>query len=314
MSDSGPQMGGASSTQASPPVRSQPRAGKPQYLWTRAKEALLSLPVHFSAPEIRIAGIRATEVFTLGAALGATIEDQVVTTLNRIRGAWDPEDNYPLVNFVRQPQTFPDVLLQNVSDRNVHLGIELKSWYLLSKEREPTFRFQVTPAACAVQDLIVVVPWFLSDVISGTPRVLRPYIESAQYAAKYRNYWWNHLRKSGGSREIRSPSDVTVYPQKTDQILDEAVNDKGNNFGRIARTGIMDEFVEAALNELIAGIPARSWRQFFSMFTEKVEAASIAGALQSMERGVKKESPNRALEHAKSILAHILDELRDAGD
>ena len=38
------------------------------------------------------------------------------------------------------------------------LGIELKGWYVLSKEGEPSGRYKVTPAACAPQDLLVIVP------------------------------------------------------------------------------------------------------------------------------------------------------------
>ena len=29
------------------------------------------------------------------------------------------------------------------------MGIELKGWYVLAKEREPSFRQKVTPAACS---------------------------------------------------------------------------------------------------------------------------------------------------------------------
>ena len=31
----------------------------------------------------------------------------------------------------------------------IAMGIELKGWYLLSKEGVGSFRFQVTPAACS---------------------------------------------------------------------------------------------------------------------------------------------------------------------
>ena len=39
------------------------------------------------------------------------------------------------------------------------MGIELKGWYVLAKEKEPSFRYKVTPAVCAPADLLVVVPW-----------------------------------------------------------------------------------------------------------------------------------------------------------
>ena len=41
-----------------------------------------------------IEGILATDIFTLNAAFGATIEDQVVSTLNQMREVWDPDEKY----------------------------------------------------------------------------------------------------------------------------------------------------------------------------------------------------------------------------
>src|SRR4030095_5732278 len=117
-----------------------------------------------------------------------------------MRTVWDPQSRYVQYSFVRQAQTFPDVLLRRAveGDAAPLLGVELKGWYLLAKEAEPSFRFSVTPSACAPQDLIVVVPWALTNVISGSPTVFTPFIESAQYAAKYRNYHWQYLREAKG--------------------------------------------------------------------------------------------------------------------
>lgn len=101
----------------------------------------------------------------------------------------------PRHRFVRSSQTFPDVRLvaQNGDgSEDIAMGIELKGWYLLSKERIPSFRYTVTPRACALQDLLVVVPWHLRNVLSGEPIVHEPYIEQARYAAEYRNWWWTN--------------------------------------------------------------------------------------------------------------------------
>ena len=51
------------------------------------------------------------------------------------------------------------------------------------KEGEPSFRFTVSPTVCNPQDLMVVVPWVLSNVLSGSPEVFVPYIKSAKYIA-----------------------------------------------------------------------------------------------------------------------------------
>lgn len=138
-------------------------------------------------------GLLATDIFTLNAALGAMIEEQVVATLNEMRPIWDPDKKYQAYSYARQAQTFPDVLLRKRTDgEDILMGIELKGWYLLAKERMPNFRFVASANACSEWDLIVVVPWALSNVLSGTPVAYRPFIELAKFAAEQRNYYWQH--------------------------------------------------------------------------------------------------------------------------
>jgi hypothetical protein len=134
-------------------------------LYQSVREAIATLPVYFRT-ETHIAGVLATDLHTLNTVLGATIEEQVVRTLNLIRTSWDPKQQYALYSFVRQPQTFPDVRLKKAGTGETLLGLELKGWYLLAKEAEPSLRFQTTAAACAKPDLILVVPWVLGNVIS----------------------------------------------------------------------------------------------------------------------------------------------------
>lgn len=142
-----------------PPVRHEPTGWSHYDLWKRVCEAIRSLPDHFKTTT-NIEGMLATDIFTLNAALGATIEEQVVYSLNSLRPVWDPDKAYQTHAFVRQPQTFPDVVLRRKTDgQDILMGIELKGWYLLAKEGMPNFRFTVTPACCNSWDLIVVVPW-----------------------------------------------------------------------------------------------------------------------------------------------------------
>ncbi len=78
----------------------------------------------------------------------------------------------------------------------------LKGWYLLAKEAEPSLRFQVTEIACADQDLLVVVPWVLDNVISGSPILFEPFVESARFAAAHRNHHSRYVRQTALSTEI----------------------------------------------------------------------------------------------------------------
>ena len=124
----------------SPPDPSPPDNSWPHYsLHRKVVQALYAVPAHFSS-ETTIQGLVATDLQTLGSVLSAAIEEQVVSTLNQMRSVWDPNQQYQRFFFERQAQVFPDVLLK--SDTNGHeiiLGIELKGWYLLAKERVPNF-------------------------------------------------------------------------------------------------------------------------------------------------------------------------------
>lgn len=186
-----------------------------------------------------------------------------------MRPVWDPEEAYQTYFFQRQAQVFPDVLLK--ADRNgqdIVFGIELKGWYILAKEKEPNFRFTTTADACAETDLIVVVPWALSNVVSGSPVAYRPFVAQARHAAAYRNYWWTEVRESRSDTGIIVPSNVTSYPSKSTPVADRPKNDRGGNFGRLARTGMMDSYIAETLDLPLSGIPARAWIDFLRNFSQ----------------------------------------------
>jgi len=296
------------------PSKVLPKPGDEHYqLYKDLREAISSLPIYFRT-ETHISGIMATDLHTLNTVLGATIEEQVVRTLNLIRNTWDPDEKYALYSFVRQAQTFPDVLLRKTSTGEILLGIELKGWYLLAKEAEPSLRFQVTAAACAQRDLIVVVPWVLANVISGSPILFEPFVESAKYAAEYRNYHWQYLRKTKQDRGIDVPKNVGPYPSKADQILDKPHADVGGNFGRLARTGIMDEYMQK-LNEVqLCGIKTVYWRQFLKAFQESTTDEEARLALERLRRRVQQATdiPSPKARSALTILEE-LERLLDIG-
>lgn len=294
-----------------------PNRQAPPATWDHAalargvRDALLSLPLYFRTQTV-IEGISAVDIFTLNAALGATIENQVVATLNQMRSVWDPQGKYVQYSFVRQAQTFPDVLLRRVGEGDAALvapilGIELKGWYLLAKEAEPSFRFTVTPAACALQDLIVVVPWALTNVISGSPAVFAPFIESARYAAEYRNHHWEYLREAKGDAQIKLAKGVQPYPKKSDAISDVPNSDSGGNFGRFARTGLMETYLAQAKQELLAGIRAEHWLGFFKLFQDQRDRLAITAEIEKLRKKLSTAdlAASASLESALAILAHL---------
>lgn len=289
------------------PVRELPASDWEHHqLYVNVREAIASLPIYFRT-ETHISGIMATDLHTLNTVLGATIEDQVVRTLNLLRNTWDPGDKYTLYSFVRQAQTFPDVLLRKTSTGEILLGIELKGWYLLAKESEPSLRFQATVAACAVQDLVVVVPWVLGNVISGSPILFEPFVESARFAAGYRNYHWSYVRQTRSDREIVAPEGVGPYPSKSDQILDRPASDGGGNFGRLARTGIMDSYKQKLEDVQLCGIKTTYWRQFLKAFQESTTDAEAHAALERLRQRIQVASgvPTLKAQSALVIVAEL---------
>lgn len=195
------------------------------------------------------------------------------------------------------------------------MGIELKGWYLLAKEAEPSLRFQAAAAACAGQDLIVVVPWVLGNVISGSPVLFEPFIESAKFAAVYRNHHWQHIRKTNLPTDITLADGISPYPAKSDQILDKPASDGGGNFGRLARTGIMDEYMEKLDDVQLCGIKTVYWREFLKTFQESTTDVDARIALERLKQRVRqaKDIPSPKARAALTIISE-LERLLDVAD
>ena len=196
--------------------------------------------------------------------LSAAVEVEVVKCLNKIRGAWDGNGEYAEYSFRRQAQGHPDVVFSCGGRReDIVLGIEVKSRYVMAKEGEPSFRFKTTLGACPPQDFLLVVPWSLSSVLSGSPVVFDPCVTGTRTAAKLRNKWWADTRRShGGGGGICVPDGVGPYPDARDNVSDEPVSDAGGNFGRLARMGVFDEYKERVNGEAVAGVAVSRWQQF----------------------------------------------------
>jgi hypothetical protein len=276
-------------------------------LWKSVTKALYTLPSTFQS-ELVISGVLATDLFAFNSSLGATIEEQVIASLNKLRSVWDPEQKYALWSFERQPQTFPDVVLRTSApdvEPKILMGIELKGWYALAKEREPSFRYKVTPAVCAPQDLLVVVPWALSKVISGSPQVFTPFVMGARHAAETRNWYWQHSRVDrGGARGITLSQSVNHYPSKADPIGDVPEADSGN-FGRLARAGVMEQYISELFDDKLSGIPLLAWQKFLGLFTESQTSVTLERGLSNLARAYP--SNTAGAERAEAIRAKLAE-------
>ncbi|QKF07858.1 hypothetical protein HLV38_06875 [Berryella wangjianweii] len=241
--------------------------------------ALCAVPMHFVST-INIEGLSATDLFAMNTLLGGTIEEQTVATLNATRAIWDPNGKWADYEFKRYAESFPDVRLERNDGGVPLIGIELKGWYLLAKEEMPSFRFKASADAMTVWDLIAVFPWSLSNVISGKPVLESPYIEQAKYAADLRTHYWEH--RSANAQPVEHPN-THPYPEPGSSYSDIVHDDRGGNFGRIARVrGLMDEFIKEAMKTTLAGIEARWWVQFLKLFDERSDEATIRARFERL--------------------------------
>jgi hypothetical protein len=273
------------------PVKRLPERGWRYYdIWERVNDLTYSLPNYFKT-DLNIKGVNITDIFSIGSIFANVIELEVVEILNKLRNIWDPENEYSNYAFIRQSQTFPDVLLKNMgSEDDVIFGIELKSWYVLSKEGEPSFRYKIDPNACAEADLLIIIPWLLSEAISGTPKLLKPYKELARYAAEYRNYYWMNSRRDTTRRNvIARPPGVEPYPRSKEEASDKAEDDGGNNFGRIARSGIFDNYINGIKSSQYLGVKIDHWIGFLKAISETGTDDQIKRKIEDIRNEVQEE-------------------------
>ena len=265
--------------------------------------------MRFTSP-INVEGVEVNDLFSINTLLGGTIEAQTVMPLNSLRGIWDPQGKWADKEFRRYPESFPDVrLVGSDKDDSPLIGIELKGWYLLSRESEPSPRCKASADAVAEWDLICCVPWGLSNVLSGKPVVYEPYVEQAKSASDMRAYYWNHRRGDNSKRDcgIHHP-ETTPYPKPGTQYVDVPNQDGGGDFGRIARVdGLMANRVDESMDTLMAGIEAKCWVSFFKLFSEGGPKEEIEAESSNIARKVRQAGrpDHKASMLEERLLAHL---------
>ena len=65
--------------------------------------------------------------------------------------------------------------------------------------------------------------------------------------------------------------------------LGRAVRDGGNNFGRIARYGVINAQVDTTFQQDALGIPLSAWQRFLSIFSEQSSATDVQRSLDRIE-------------------------------
>jgi hypothetical protein len=127
--------------------------------------------------------------------VGQGIEELIGSELNgSLRGTWTTDGNLSLV---RNAVQFPDLYLIRRKERRILLSVEVKSWFVFAKD-DITARFEAAPNIIRGGSLIVLVPWCMTNLVSGSPRLLLPYVGDAKALAERRDDVW----KAGGGRQF----------------------------------------------------------------------------------------------------------------
>ena len=112
------------------------------------------------------------------------------------------------------------------------------------------------------------------------------------------------LRWSGWPPYEREYARCPPYPSKSDRILDKPIADSGGNFGRLARTGMMDAYMKK-LNEVrLCGIKAVFWREFLKTFREGATDTQARTALERLKQRVQ-QATDMPSPKAQSTLAIV---------
>ena len=265
--------------------------------------------------------IPASDLHAANTLLGAAIEEHIPVALNLIRQVWDPKGDYADCLFRRQPQTFPDVPFRRETGAGSEtlFGIEVKSWYVLAKEQEPSFRFYINRDFCHPADLCAVYPWALSSGVSGTPKLFRPLVIGARKAARLREESWVAKAQNDEWRLINKPEGEKRFrPTREDRINDSSLRDAGNNMGRIARTGVWDlEIRRLMREEQISGIPIAAWHAFLGSFREGRTLDEVLGsicAIATRYAGVSAQARTNALHKIAEGLSELAEAMEDSAD
>ena len=92
---------------------------------------------------------------------------------------------------------------------------------------------------------------------------------------------------------------------------DKAENDKGNNFGRIARSGLLDDYLSKIKLQDYIGIRVVHWMKFFKAMSENRTSNEIDKQLESILSNIQVDLKTSANNDQLLALQTLVDNLRD---
>lgn len=206
------------------------------------------------------------------ALVSGVIEDRIPTLLNNVRDrTWDEDGELHAFEFRRFTIGFPDILLVERADpEHVLFAVEAKSWYILSGD-PLTARFETSPDVMHNGTLVALVAWMLDGVVSGSPKLLRMYIDDAKRLAEIRDQAWTSIEPAGSHRVVQPVNDPgTPRSLFKTQARGEMLRADGQwtkdsqNFGKLNRLydDRLNRFRDDVLSLPAAGKTLRDWQTF----------------------------------------------------
>ena len=213
--------------------------------------------------------------------VGQGIEELIGSQLNSsLRALWSEDAN---LIFIRNAVQFPDLYLIDRQEKRILLSIEVKSWFVFSGDKI-TARFEAAPNVIKQGSLLILFPWHMTNLVFGTPILLKPYIGDARKLAERRDHIWlaGGLREyqkgiKSSERKIETPVIDELKPTALNQTKTKSVayqkkgtsfEKESENFGKIWR--IYDEqinrvFYPSTLHNKLLGKTITEWRQLLGI-------------------------------------------------
>lgn len=209
------------------------------------------------------------DIAKASALVSGVIEDRVPAMLNSVRDrTWDQDGSLHNFEFRRFTIGFPDILLvERTNPDNVLFEVEAKSWYVLSGD-PLTARFETSPDVMRDGTLVAIVAWILDGVVSGSPKLLRIYVDDAKRLASARDAAWVTDPKT---HRVVQPINAPGTPrnllktQSRGEMLDGGRWAKdSDNYGKLERfhDASLRAFRDDVWSLSVAGKPLKEWQSF----------------------------------------------------
>lgn len=114
-------------------------------------------------------------------ALSSNIEKEVANCLNTNRDIWCRNREFDDYKFATKKKGYPDIVFRN-NKAEYAAGVEVKAWNILDAVRPANDwgRIMCAQETDNMNDILVMVPWFLERVIRSKIMILNPFVMKVQ--------------------------------------------------------------------------------------------------------------------------------------